>query len=86
MSADPASPPAPRPPRVFLSRTTTGLAGLSDEIAAILCGRGAEPVVQSGFLPDWRSVPQLLQDQLHSCDSVIALTMPPCACLSSARF
>ena len=40
------------PPRVFLSRTTSGLAGLADEIAAILRERGAEPVVQSGFLPD----------------------------------
>ena len=67
---------APRPPRVFISRTTTGLAGLGDEIAAILRVRGAEPVVQSGFLPDWRSVPQMLQDQLHSCDSVIALIGP----------
>ena len=33
-------------------------------------------MVQSGFLPDWRSVPQMLQDQLHSCDSVIALIGP----------
>ncbi len=65
-----------RKPRVFLSRTTAGLAGLADEIAAILRGRGAEPVVQSGFLLDWRSVPQMLQDQLHSCDSVIALIGP----------
>lgn len=52
MSADPAA--TTRKPRVFLSRTTYGLV---DEIADILRERGAEPVVQSGFLPDWRSVP-----------------------------
>lgn len=37
------------PPRVFLSRTTSGLAGLADEIAAILRERGAEPVVRPAF-------------------------------------
>ncbi len=66
----------PRKPRVFLSRTTTGLAALADEIAAILIERGVEPIIQTGFLPDWRNVPQMLQDKLHSCDSVIALIGP----------
>ena len=64
MPSDPASAADTRKPRVFLSRTTAGLAGLAglaDEMAAILRGRGAEPVVQSGFLPDWRSVPQMLR-------------------------
>ena len=41
MSADPAA--TTRKPRVFLSRTTAGLAGLAVEIAAILRERGAEP-------------------------------------------
>jgi hypothetical protein len=35
--------------------------------------RGAEPIIQTEFFPDWRSVPQMLQDQLIRCDSVIAL-------------
>ena len=66
----------PRQPRVFISRTTAGLADLAGEIAAILRERGAEVVLQNGFLPDWRSVPQMLQDKLHGCDSVIALLGP----------
>jgi hypothetical protein len=37
------SPDDTRKPRVFLSRTTSGLAGLADEIAAILRERWAEP-------------------------------------------
>ena len=66
----------PRKPRVFISRTTAGLKVLAEEIAEILRQRGAEPVVQSHFLPDWRSVPQMLQDKLIACDSVIALIGP----------
>ena len=65
-----------RKPRVFVSRTTAGLHDVADEIAAILLGRGADVVIQTGFLPDWRSVPQMLQDRLHGCDSVIALIGP----------
>jgi tetratricopeptide (TPR) repeat protein len=65
-----------RRPKVFISRTTAGLGPLADEIAQILRDRGAEPIIQSGFLPDWRSVPQMLQDKLISCDSVIALIGP----------
>ncbi len=66
----------PRQPRVFISRTTTGLKDVADEIAAILRGRGANVVIQTGFLPDWRSVPQMLQDKLIACDSVVALIGP----------
>ncbi|HQZ66072.1 MAG TPA: DUF4062 domain-containing protein, partial [Planctomycetaceae bacterium] len=66
----------PRKPRVFISRTTAGLKALADEIAEILRQRGAEPIVQSHFLPDWRSVPQMLQKELIACDCVIALIGP----------
>ena len=45
-------------------------------MAGILRGRGVEVGIQSGFLPDWRSVPQMLQDKLHGYDSVIALIGP----------
>lgn len=62
--------------RVFLSRTTAGLKTLAAEVAEILEERGAEPVVQTDFLPDWRSVPQMLQERLISCDCVIALIGP----------
>jgi hypothetical protein len=63
-------------PRVFISRTSTGLLALAEEIKHILIDRGAIPVIQTDFLPDWRNVPQMLQDQLHSCDCVIALIGP----------
>jgi hypothetical protein len=62
----------PRHLRVFISRTTAGLKDVAEAIAGILRGRGVEVVIESGFLPDWRSVPEMLQDKLHGCDSVIA--------------
>lgn len=62
--------PAPRPPKVFISRTTAGLKDLADEIAALLRERGAEPILQSGFLPDWRTPPQMLQDKLKAAAAV----------------
>jgi hypothetical protein len=75
MNPDPAK-SLMRTPRVFISRTTTGLKGLADEIAVILRERGFHPIIQTGFLPDWRSVPQMLQDKLLASDSVIALIGP----------
>ncbi len=68
--------PDPRPTHVFVSRTTTGLKELAEEIAAILVERGVVPIIQTGFDPDWRSVPQMLQDKLMQADSVIALIGP----------
>ena len=67
---------APRPQKVFISRTTAGLKDLGDEIAVILRERGIEVIIQTGFLPDWRTVPQMLQDQIKNCDAVIALIGP----------
>jgi len=61
MSTPAATMNAVRNPRVFISRTTVGLKDIADEIAAIIRGRGADTVIQTGFLPDWRSVPQMLR-------------------------
>ncbi|MBX7211649.1 MAG: tetratricopeptide repeat protein [Verrucomicrobiaceae bacterium] len=68
-----------RPPKVFISRTTAGLKDLADEIAALLRTRPVNPcevIIQTGFLPDWRTVPQMLQEQIKNCDAVIALIGP----------
>jgi tetratricopeptide (TPR) repeat protein len=65
-----------RQPRVFISRTTAGLAALADNISAILRERDIEVIVQTDLLPDWRTVPQMLQELLRKCDAVIALIGP----------
>ena len=65
-----------RKPRVFISRTTAGLKDLADEIATILDDRGIKYIIQTEFLPDWRSVPQMLQQQIGQSDAVIALIGP----------
>lgn len=65
-----------RQPRVFISRTTAGLEALAEEVCAVLRGRDVEVIIQTELLPDWRTVPQMLQDQLLKCDAVIALIGP----------
>ncbi len=70
---------APRKPRVFISRTTAGLAAVAEEIKTILETRIEHPcdiIIQSGFVPDWRTVPQMLQQRLGESDAVIALIGP----------
>jgi hypothetical protein len=60
--------------RVFISRTTAGLAALAERVAEVLRRRGIEPIIQTGFYPsthdvkgmlaehwglDWKVVPQV---------------------------
>ena len=62
--------------KVFISRTSKGLGGIAEKIAAVLRGRGMEPIIQTEFLPHWASVRQMLQGKLIDCDAAICLIGP----------
>ena len=63
----------PRPPRVFISRTTAGLAALAERVAGVLRQRGMEPIIQTGFYPSTHDVKGMLAEHLQQCDAVICL-------------
>lgn len=65
-----------RPQKVFISRTTKGLGGIAEKVAAVLRGRGIEVIIQTEFRPHWASVRQMLQDRLMDCDAAICLIGP----------
>jgi hypothetical protein len=50
----------PRPPRVFISRTTAGLAALAEQVAGVLRHRRIEPIIQTGFYPSTHDVKGML--------------------------
>lgn len=64
---------ATRQPRVFISRTTTGLAALAERVADVLRQRGIEPIIQTGFYPSTHDVKGMLAEHLQQCDAVICL-------------
>ena len=74
------NPPAPaaatRLPRVFLSRTTSGLATLAEKVAAILEERGWEVIHQPAFNFDWRRIRHLLMEKIREADAVVCLVGP----------
>lgn len=65
--------PSPRQPRVFISRTSAGLAALAERVAAVLWQRVIEPIIQTGFYPSTHDVKGMLADHLQQCDAVICL-------------
>lgn len=62
-----------RVPRVFISRTTAGLAALAEQVAEVLRKRGIEPIIQTGFYPSTHDVKGMLAEHLQQCDAVICL-------------
>lgn len=64
---------ATRKPRVFISRTTAGLAALAERVAEVLRQRGIEPIIQTGFYPSTHDVKGMLAEHLQQCDAVICL-------------
>ncbi len=68
----------PRPPRVFISRTTNGLAATADKCAVILKERGYDVIHQPDFTASWLDVKKMLQGHLIDCDAVICLVGPAC--------
>lgn len=62
-----------RQPRVFISRTTSGLAALAERAAEVLRQRGIEPIIQTGFYPSTHDVKGMLAEHLQHCDAVICL-------------
>lgn len=62
-----------RQPRVFISRTTAGLAALAEQVAEVLRQRGIEPIIQTGFYPSTHDVKGMLAEHLQQCDAVICL-------------
>jgi tetratricopeptide (TPR) repeat protein len=67
---------AERPQKVFISRTSKGLIGIAEKVAAVLKKRGMEVTIQTEFLPHSASVRQMLQDRLRDCDAAICLIGP----------
>ena len=64
-----------RPPRVFISRATAGLAALAEQVAEALRQRGIEPIIQTGFYPSTHDVKGMLAEHLLQCDAVICLIL-----------
>jgi hypothetical protein len=62
-----------RKPRVFISRTTAGLAALAERVGELLRQRGIEPIIQTGFYPSTHDVKGMLAEHLQQCDAVICL-------------
>jgi tetratricopeptide (TPR) repeat protein len=74
----------PRIQKVFLSRTTNGLAATAEKAAAILRERGFEVIIQTDFPASWRDVKGMLIDKLIDCDAVICLIGPACGKMMTA--
>ena len=55
--------PAQRQPRVFISRTSSGLKALAERIAVVLRDRGIEVIIQTGFYPSTHDVKGMLAEQ-----------------------
>lgn len=49
-----------RPQKVFISRTTAGLAVLAEKVAAVLTARGFEIIHQPDFGLEWRKIRHML--------------------------
>jgi len=69
---------APHPQKIFLSRTTNGLADTALKCEAILKERGCEVIHQPDFTGSWRDVKGMLVDKLIACDAAICLVGPAC--------
>lgn len=65
-----------RKPRVFLSRTTKGLATLADKVAAVLDDLGFEVIHQPDFTMSWRKIRHMLMEKLRESDAVLCLVGP----------
>lgn len=65
-----------RKPRVFLSRTTKGLATLADKVAVVLDDMGFEVIHQPDFTMSWRKIRHMLMEKLRECDAVLCLVGP----------
>ena len=65
-----------RKPRVFISRTTAGLADLAEKIALILQERGFEIIIQTDFGLEWRKIRHMLMDKTRQADVVLCLVGP----------
>ncbi len=63
-------------PRVFLSRTTKGLATLADKIAVVLDEMGYEVIHQPDFTMSWRKIRHMLMEKLRASDAVLCLIGP----------
>lgn len=62
-----------RPPRVFISRTTSGLQSLAQKAGDLLRERGIEVIIEEGFYPSTHDIRGMLVDHLQQCDAVICL-------------
>ena len=65
-----------RKPRVFLSRTTAGLATLAEKVAVILAERGWEVIHQPAFNLEWRRIRHMLMEKIREADAVVCLVGP----------
>ena len=54
-----------RTPRVFISRTTAGLAALAEQVAEVLRQRGIEPIIQTSFYPSTHDIKGMMAEHLQ---------------------
>ena len=62
-----------RQPRVFISRTTAGLAVLAERVTGVFRQQGIEPIIQTGFYPSTHDIKGMLAEHLQQCDAGICL-------------
>ena len=60
-------------PRVFISAVSRELGSYRKSVTDVLLKLQAFPVVQEHFPPDSKTVVDMLREQIHGCDAVIAL-------------
>ncbi len=65
-----------RPPKVFISRTTAGLAALAEKVAVVLRERGFEIIHQPDFGMEWRKIRHMLMEKVREADAVLCLVGP----------
>ena len=62
-----------RVPRVFISATSRDFGSFRKAVAEVLLTLDAQPVLQDHFVPDYRSVVEMLREKIGTCDAVICL-------------
>lgn len=65
-----------RPQKVFISRTTAGLAVLAEKVAAVLTERGFDIIHQPDFGLEWRKIRHMLMEKVRETDVVLCLVGP----------
>jgi tetratricopeptide (TPR) repeat protein len=65
-----------RPQKIFISRTTAGLAELAKKVDVALRERGLDIIHQPDFGFEWRKIRHMLMEKIREADAVLCLVGP----------